>query len=147
MYDVPPEAFIQKAAEKLKGNENFKPPEWAGYVKTGVHKEKTPMNSEWWYTRTAAVFRKVYIKEPMGVSRLSALFGGAEDRRTKPDRAKKGSRSIIRHILKQLENAGFVTNVKGKGRKVSPQGRSFLDNTAHDIMGELVKNKPEMGKY
>lgn len=147
VYDVPAEMLIQKVAEKMKGNEDIKPPEWAGFVKTGVHREKTPVKNDWWYTRTAAVFRKVYIREPVGISKLSALFGGAEDRRTKPDRAKKGSRSIVRHILKQLEKAGFVTNVKGKGRKTTPKGESFIDNIAHDVMTELVKNKPEMSKY
>ncbi|MCG2827091.1 MAG: 30S ribosomal protein S19e, partial [Thermoplasmatales archaeon] len=28
---------MPKLAEKLKGNENIKPPEWAGFAKTGVH--------------------------------------------------------------------------------------------------------------
>jgi len=147
LYDIPAEALMPKLAEKLKGNENIKPPEWAGFAKTGVHREKPPVKEDWWYTRAAAVFRKVYIEEPIGISRLSALFGGAEDRKTKPDKAQKGSRSIIRHVLKQLENAGFVTNVKGKGRKLSSSGRSFLDNTAYEVMQEIVKDKPELGKY
>ena len=147
LYDVPAEALMPKLADKLKGNENIKPPEWAVFVKTGVHREKPPVKGDWWYTRAAAVFRKVYIEGPIGVSRLSALFGGAEDRRVKPDRARKGSGSIVRHVLKQLESAGFVSNVKGKGRVVSPSGRSFLDNTAYEVMQEVVKGKPELSKY
>ncbi|MEW5759514.1 MAG: 30S ribosomal protein S19e [Candidatus Thermoplasmatota archaeon] len=133
VYDVPPTLLIQKVAEKLKEKKEISPPVWTSYVKTGVHKEKQPTQKDWWYARVAAVLRKVYIKGPIGTSRLRKKFGGAKDRGDKPNRSRKGSGSIIRKALQQLENAGFVTNLKGKGRVVSNNGRKFMDNVAKEV--------------
>lgn len=133
VYDVPANSLIEKMAVKLKEKEEFKPPEWSIYVKTGVHKEKAPIQKDWWYTRVAAVFRKVSIEGPIGTSRLSAFYGGAQDRGSKRYKARRGSGSITRHALKQLEASGFVKTIKGKGRCITPIGQSFLDNTAYEI--------------
>ena len=51
--------LIDEMKEKLKGVEQIKPPEWAAFVKTGVHKERPPQQEDWWYIRAAAVLRKV----------------------------------------------------------------------------------------
>lgn len=134
IYDVPANILIDKTAKKLKEIEEIKPPEWTKFAKTGVHKEKAPIQKDWWYTRVAAVLRKVYIEGTIGTSRLSALFGGAQDRGSKRYKARKGSRSVIRHSLMQLEASGFVITDKGKGRTITPKGQSFLDNTANEIM-------------
>ncbi|MEW6069068.1 MAG: 30S ribosomal protein S19e [Candidatus Thermoplasmatota archaeon] len=147
VYDVPPDMLLKKLTEKLKKNDNIKLPDKLRFVKTGIHCEKAPSQQDWWYTRASAVLRKIYIHHCIGVERLAALFGGSRDRGSKPDRARKGSRAIIRYILKQLEQAGYVMNVKGSGRQLSPSGRAFLDNTAHEVMQELVKHKPELAKY
>ncbi len=147
VYDVPAQPLIAKVAEKLKSEGRIKPPEWADYVKTGVHKEKAPSQDNWWYLRVAAVLRKVYVKGPIGVSRLSSEFGGREDKGSKPYKAKKGSRSIARVALKQLEDQGYVVNETGKGRVISSKGRSLLDNTSYEIFKELAKDNVELGKY
>lgn len=147
VYDVPPEILIKEIAAKLKSSDKFRLPEKLKFVKTGTHAEKAPVQQDWWYTRVASVLRKIYINQYIGVSRLAAYFGGARDRRTKPDSARKGSRAILRHALKQLEEAGYVLYVKGMGRTVSPAGRSFLDNTTHEIIQKLVKEIPELAKY
>lgn len=133
VYDVPTNLLIEKTAKKLKNMEEIQPPEWAHFVKTGVHREKAPVQKDWWYTRVAAVLRKVYLEGTIGTSRLSGMFGGKQDRGSKRYKARKGSRSIIRHALKQLEEAGFIITTKGKGRSITPKGQSFLDNTAHEI--------------
>ncbi len=135
-YDVPAEAIIKKLAEKLKKEYKITPPEWAKWVKTGVHKERQPEDPDWWYIRMAAVLRKVYMRGPIGTERLRSLFGGKRDRKVKPYKARKGSGSIIRKSLQQLEEAGLVSTLKGKGRIVTPKGQSFVDNTAHEIAKE-----------
>lgn len=147
VYDVPAAKLITKAAEKLKGNAKINPPEWTSYVKTGMHREKAPERPDWWYTRVAAVLRKVYINTPIGINHLSAMFGGAVDRGSKRYHAKTGSRSIIRYSLQQLEEAGLVNTVKGKGRSISPAGQKFLDNTAHEVLQDIIMDNPELGKY
>ncbi|MDI6708510.1 MAG: 30S ribosomal protein S19e [Candidatus Thermoplasmatota archaeon] len=147
VYDVPPDMLLKKLADKLKQSAHIKMPEKLRFIKTGVHCEKAPSQLDWWYIRASAVLRKIYIHHSIGVARLAALFGGSRDRGSKPDRARKGSRAIIRHVLKQLEQAGYVISVKGTGRQLSPTGRAFLDNTAHELMQELSKHKPELAKY
>jgi small subunit ribosomal protein S19e len=147
VYDVPSDALIRKVAEKLKEREEAKPPSWANFVKTGIHREKSPVQGDWWYTRTAAILRKVYIHGPIGVSRLRAMYGGSRDKGSKPNKAKKGSGSIVQLALLQLEKLEYVSTVKGKGRTITPKGRSLLDNTAHEILQELIKVNPTLSKY
>lgn len=145
--DVPADKLINKMAEKLKTNEKIVVPEWAPYVKTGIHKEKAPVEKDWWHRRVAAVLRKVYVYGPIGTTQLSAKFGGPRDRGSKPNKAMTGSRSIVRVSLKQLEACGFVVKHKKEGRAISPQGQKFINNTAHEVMQELVKTNPDMAKY
>ena len=147
VYDVPPQMLIDLTADKLKEYPEIAPPEWAGDVKTGTHVETQPVQENWWHIRTAAVLRKVYMTGPIGSERLAAEFGGSKDRKTKPYKAVKGSRSIIRKSLGQLEAAGLVAADKNKGRIVTPKGRSLLDNNAREIMKELASKDPELSKY
>ena len=145
VYDVPPDKLIANVAEKLK-KEKIEAPEWTRWVTTGVHKEKGPEQEDWWYIRMASVLRKIYIMGPIGTSRLAAEYGGKEDRGSKRYKARKGSRSIVRKTLQQLESLGYVKQDK-KGRVVTPKGQSFLDNAAKEVMDSLLKEKPEMEKY
>ena len=146
-YDVPAEKLIASIAEELKKKEDIQPPEWSGFVKTGIHKEKSPGEPDWWYTRVAAVLRKVYIYGPIGTEKLSAHFGGPVDRGSKPTHAWTGSRSIVRLSLQQLEKAGLVSTQKSKGRFVSAQGQKMLDNASYAIFKEQVKENPKLTKY
>ena len=147
VYDAPPNVLIESVAEQLKGIKGLEPPEWAGYVKTGIHREKSPVNEDWWYVRLAAIMRKVYIHGPIGSSRLSAEFGGPRDRGSKPNRAVRGSGSVARKALQQLDNAGLLTTIRYKGRVISPQGQKLMDNTAYKIVTEMAKTNPELSKY
>lgn len=137
VYDVPAEPLIKKLAEKLKNEFNIQPPEWAMWVKTGVHKERPPENPDWWYIRVASVLRRVYMRGPIGVSRLRKFYGGKRDRGSKPYRRVKGSGSIARKALQQLEEIGLVEKKEGKGRVITPKGQSLLDNIAHEVAKEI----------
>ncbi len=139
VYDVPAEPLIKKLAEKLQNEFKIEPPEWVEWVKTGIHKERPPENKDWWYIRAASILRRVYIRGPIGVSRLRGLYGGRRDRGSKPYRHVKGSGSIIRKALQQLEEAGLVKTVEGKGREITPKGQSLVDNTAYEVMKEIGK--------
>lgn len=138
MYDVNPQELILKTAEELKKIPEIKPPVWAAFVKTGMHKERPPVNDDWWYVRAASVLRSVYRFGPVGVSKLRAKYGGKKNRGVKKEHFYKGSGSILRKSLQQLEKAGFVrSGEKGvhKGRIITPKGRSFLDKIAVQIHG------------
>ena len=130
----------------LKNNENIVPPEWAGNVKTGVHKELSPNNDDWWYTRCAAVLRKIYTDGPIGIERLRSVYGGKKDNGSTPYHKAKGSGSIARKTVQQLEAAGYLQKVK-EGRTVSAKGRSMLDNAANELKHELLEKIPGLAKY
>ena len=144
MYDVDSQELISKAAEELKKIPEIKPPEWAAFVKTGMHKERPPVKNDWWYVRTASVLRTVYRLGPVGVSKLRAKYGFKKNRGHKKEHFYKGSVNILRKSLQQLEKAGFVKFAeKGvhKGRIVTPKGKSFLDKIAFQIQGMNPKQE------
>lgn len=137
VYDVPAEQLILKTAEKLKQNSAIVPPEWAEYVKTGRHTERAPSQEDWWFTRAASILRKLYVKGPMGSSKLAAEYGGFADMGTRPNCAVKGSRNIARKCMIQLEQAGYLVSKNKEGRGISPSGMSLLDNTAKEVYDEM----------
>ena len=137
VYDVPAEKLILKTAEKLKQNSAIEPPAWAEFVKTGVHTEKAPSQDDWWYTRSASILRKLYVKGPMGSSRLAAEYGGYADKGSMPNKAVKGSRNIARKCMIQLEKAGYLVSKDKQGRAISPSGMSLLDNAAKEVYDEM----------
>lgn len=135
VYDVPADKLIKKTAEKLK-ELGLKMPQWAKFVKTGPHKERPPEQKDWYYQRAASVLRQVYLHGPIGVSRLRTKYGGRKDRGVRPEHHVKAGGKIIRTILQQLEALGLVEQKQigqRKGRVVTPKGRSFLDNIAHEV--------------
>lgn len=136
VYDVDAAKLINTATKELEVKAEFKAPEWALFVKTGQHKERPPVNPNWWQVRLAAILRTVYTQGPIGVSSLRSKFGGKKDMGYKPSRFVKGSGSIARKCLQQLEKAGFIKQVsKGvhKGRIVTPVGQKFLDAVANKV--------------
>ena len=135
VYDVPVDRLIAKAAMELKEKAEITAPEWAPFVKTGTHREMPPEDPEWWYTRAAAVLRRVYVDGPVGVERMRSVYGGKKNRGSKPGKSVKGSGSILRKSLQQLEAAGFVAKQKN-GRIITPAGASFLDGIAYTVSKE-----------
>ncbi|OFV68129.1 30S ribosomal protein S19e [Methanosarcinales archaeon] len=136
VYDVPPDALIKTLAEKLKQNKAIAIPSWANYVKTGVSREIPPVDEDWWFIRCSSILRRIYIDGPVGVERLATFYGGRHRRGVKTEHLKKGSGSVIRKALQQLERAGYVTKAS-KGRQITPKGKSLLDNTAFELKKEI----------
>lgn len=147
VYDVPPDALIAAVAADLQKSKKAEPPEWAAFVKTGVHREKAPQDHGWWYTRMAAILRKVYLRGPVGAERLAGEFGGRRDRGSAPYHPRKGSRNVVRTCLKQLEDLKYVQRTDRGGRVVTAAGMSYLDNKANEILSRLAKEEPALEKY
>jgi len=146
-YDVPALPLLQRLAEHLRTEGKVTPPEWAPFVRTGVHTEKAPTQRDWWHLRAAAVLRKVYLLGPIGTSRLASEFGGARDGGSAPYHPRKGSRNIIRTALQQLEEAGYVGIREKRGRIVTASGRKLIDRTSYDVLIELAETNPQLMKY
>ncbi len=143
VYDVSPDQLVKLVGEKLKKNKAITPPKWSVNVKRGANKELPPDNPDWWWVRCASVLRQIYLHGPVGVARLRTYYGSRVNRGTKKERFREASGKIIREVLMQLERAGYVTKTK-RGRKISAEGMSFLDNTAHEL--KLLRTGTETPK-
>jgi len=144
-YSIKPNLYIKKLAEKLEKDGILRFPEWAFYVKTGAHKEKAPVQENWWFLRGASILRKLYILHSIGVNRLSKKYGGKKNRGVKREKFYPGSRKIIRVILQQLDDAG-LTQIGDKGRELTPKGRSYLDQVAKEVAEELKSQEEKKEK-
>ena len=135
MRDVPIQKLIEKLSEELKKNESIKPPDWSKYVKTGVSEERPPLQKDWWFLRSAAVLRKIYINGPVGVQRLRTAFGGSRRRGLKGAHHKKAGGKILRLIIQQLEKSGYIQKVDKpkKGRIVTSKGQGLLNKVSKEI--------------
>ena len=132
--DVNANKLIDLTKEELKKVKEIEPPAWSFYSKTGASRERIPEQEDWWYIRTAAILRKVYLNGPIGVQKLRVDFGGRKNRGHKPEKFKPGSGSIIRKMFQQLENAQLIKKRGRKGRVISPKGQKFLDEMAHKLV-------------
>ena len=119
--------LIEKIADDLKTKMNQ--PQWTQFVKTGVSRERTPQDDNWYFIRSASILRRLYFDGPVGISRLRTRYGGLHRRGHKPARFAKGSGKLIRTMLQSLEELKLVEKDK-KGRKLSTEGQRFLDGIA-----------------
>jgi small subunit ribosomal protein S19e len=147
VYDVPAKALIDEVAKKFASDTAIEMPEQNTYSKTSVARENIPDNRDWWYVRCASILRKIYIKNGIGIEHLKAEYGGKRDRGSKPYKARSGSGTVVRRAVQQLETAGYVTRIKGKGRVITPKGQSFLDNAAKGVVNQIQSSYPGIEKY
>jgi small subunit ribosomal protein S19e len=135
VHEIPNQKFINELALKLIEMPDFKMPEWAAFVKTGVSKERVPEKENWWYIRAASVLRTIYVNGIVGVSRLRSKYGSRKNRGMRPEKFYKSSGKIIRVILQQATKAGFVEHIKEKrtGRRLTKKGLNFLENLAKEL--------------
>jgi len=147
VHDVPQDVLIKELSERLKKNNNIKAPVWSLFTKTGSHSERSPQDQEWWHTRCASLFRKVYLRGPVGLTDLESEYGGRKRLSFRPGQHRDAGGAIIRNALQQLGEAGFVTKYKNKGRVVTPKGRSFIDSLSGEILKESIKSNPAIAEY
>ena len=147
LYDVPADALIEALAGQLP--DDVEQPDWATYVKSGAGRELPPEQDDFWHTRAASLLRRVAIDGEVGVDRLTTVYGNAKAGSNRygvaPAKSSTASGKIIRTILQQLEVADLVETAEGEGRRVTPEGRSLLDETAGDVLSDL--DRPELERY
>jgi small subunit ribosomal protein S19e len=145
-YDVPAEDLIEKLTEQIKKEKKIQPPDWAVFVKTGVHAERIPQNKDWWYTRCASLIRKVYVHGPIGVSELRSEYGGRKQIGYNLSHHRDAGGAIIRKALQQLQQAGYIVN-KRRGRSISEEGMKKVDRVATELYDEIIKTSPGLQRY
>merc|ERR1712110_802855 len=120
-------------ADFLKRTNKIELPKWVDLVKTGHYHELTPYDEDWFYTRAAAIMRKIYVKPNVGVGRLANKFGAKERNGSIRKHHAKDSKAVIRACLKALEKAKLMT------RYTDPKRTDF----AEDSMPDLEQSRPE----
>jgi small subunit ribosomal protein S19e len=147
VYDIPSNILIRRLAQDLKSRDEIAPPDWAPFVKTGAHKERSPDDADFWFVRCASILRKIYLSGPIGTEKLRIEYGGKNRRGTKPNKFRKSGGAIIRTALQQLERAGFVKKRGTLGREMTDIGRSYMDKLSAALKMELSEAIPELAKY
>jgi small subunit ribosomal protein S19e len=147
LYDAPAEALIDALAADL--SDRLEEPEWAAFAKSGPDRELPPEQDDFWARRAASVLRKVAMKGPIGVERLSTEYGGTRDGSNRyqvaPSKRSDGSQKVLREILQQLEDEDLIMTREGEGRDITPDGQSLLDTTAGEVIEDL--DDPELERY
>jgi len=141
--------YNELLAAELKKMPQFKIPEWAFFVKSGVSRERIPADSDFWYKRSASMLRQLYIHGVVGVGRMRTKYGGLKNKGVKPFKRKKASGKIIRLILQQAEAAGLVEKVTGRqfGRRLTVKGKQLLDSIkVNQREGEALGNRDGLSK-
>ena len=131
VYGMPSGEYNEKLAKALKNIEVFKQPEWSKYVKTGVSRQRPPVEDDFWFRRAASILRQIYVRNVVGVNRLRTRYGGKQNRGMRPEIFRKASGKTIRVLLQQAEAAGLIEKFKesGKraGRRLTEKGRDFME--------------------
>jgi small subunit ribosomal protein S19e len=141
MRDVSQPKLVLTLAAELKRQHVVAPPDWASFVKTGHHRERPPVDEDWWYSRAASVLRTVYLRGPVGTAKLRVRYGGRKNRGMNTDRFFPAGGNHLRKILQQLEAAKLVKQeMKGvhKGRVITPLGRKLLHAVANVVKAEAA---------
>ena len=132
VYDVKAEPLIMEVAEELE--DDFEAPDWSNFVKTGSDKERPPEQDNWFHIRSAAILRRIYTDGPLGVSKLRTIYGSRKKNGHGPSHHGKASGKVIRTALQELEEAGYVEEEEGEGRKITEKGQSFLDEKSEEVL-------------
>jgi len=135
--DVPAEKFIKAFAQHMKNQDKIDIPKWAEYVKTGTMKELAPYDRDWMYVRAASIMRKIYVRQGTGVGGLRKTYGDRNRKSTCKQHFTKASGKIIRHLVQQLEELGWVEQMedsKKGGRKMTRDGQRECDTVAVQCM-------------
>lgn len=119
---------MSKLVSEIKKIKEVEAPVWAPFVKTGAHKERPPVNPDWWVIRVASVLGKVNKFGPVGVNRLAKQYGGRQNRGVRPDIKCNASRNIVRKSLQQLEKAGLIKQVSepSAGKVITKKGNDLI---------------------
>ena len=94
----------------------------------------------------AAIARRVYLRQGLGVGALRTQFGNRNTNRgTRPEKHARAAGGVIRHILMQFEANNLMektTTAKG-GRKMTPSGQRDLDLIASRIATAMAEEADE----
>ncbi|KAF7191133.1 40S ribosomal protein S19, partial [Pseudocercospora fuligena] len=129
--DVPADKFIDAYAAFLKRQGKLPIPGWSDTVKTSHAKELPPQSQDWFYVRSAAIARHIYMRKTVGVGRLRKVHGGTKNRGSRPSHHVDASGAVDRKVMQALEKIGVLEQDEDKGgRRITQSGQRDLDRIA-----------------
>merc|ERR1711879_84672 len=131
--DVNQSDFVTAFAAFLKKSGKVTVPKWSDFAKAATFKQMPPADDDWFYVRTAAVARQLYIKGTVGTGRMSVIYGGSANRGFRPSHTRGGNGHIARCAFQELEKLKMVEKAD-KGRKLSKQGQQDMDRVASQLV-------------
>jgi small subunit ribosomal protein S19e len=140
IYDVPAKHLIEETAQKLKTEIEL--PIFTSYIKTGVHKERSPQREDWYYIRMGSILYRAYKWNVIGTEGLRTYYGGRQRRGLKTEHHRKASGKVVRSALQALEKAGYLERAKPKGRTLTGKGHKLLNEVS-----KITAKNIDAGKY
>ncbi|XP_063684620.1 small ribosomal subunit protein eS19-like [Bolinopsis microptera] len=134
LKDVESHMWVKEFAAFLKKSGKLTIPKWTDIVKTATFKELPPKDNDWYYIRSAALLRRVYLRQGVGTGSLRKIYGGRINRGSAPSHHKNASASVIRHALKGLVEMKLIANHPDGGRMITSAGRRDADRIASQVM-------------
>merc|ERR1719219_2772223 len=102
-----------------------------------------PADDDWFYTRSAAIARQLYVKGTIGVGRMSNIYGSTVNRGCRPCHTRKGNGHIARYAFQELEKMKLVVKAE-KGRKISKDGQRDMDRVAATLLKKISLGSSEL---
>jgi len=115
--------------------ETLRAPMWSQFAKTSHGNENPPQRDDWWHVRGAAILLSVKQLGPIGTNKLSRKYGTKKDRGYEPEIFAPASRKIIRTLLQQLEEHGYVEHGEKdghKGRMITDDGQALITKARNE---------------
>ena len=141
VLDAPSNKFINQVAAFFKEKNIIKVPKYALLVKTSKSNDCEPINPDYIFYKAAAICRKLYVTKSknVGVGSLRSMFSKKQRRGCQPPKTFRAGGKIIRELVIQLKNAGYIQNYGGEeetnsGLFLTKTGRSELDKIASGLM-------------
>ena len=142
VLDAPANLFINGLAAFFKEKNVIKLTKWSSHAN-----EVVPLDPDYMFYKAAAICRILYVtkSKAIGVGSLKSFFGKKMRRGVEPPKFMKAAGKIIRELVKQLKNNGYVENYGTKGSEVTfglaltKQGRTELDKIASKVMKQKTQ--------
>ena len=137
--DAPSWRWIKAVAKHFKNEGKLFVPNCTELIKSSFGRDRAPQNPDWYYIRTAAVLRRVYLRPGSGAGGLSKKYGIKQNRGSQPELATKGCRGLLRSCLQGLERMKLLEKGKNQGRVMTSSGRKLCDTIAHSVIAPKRK--------
>ncbi|KAF7768594.1 hypothetical protein Agabi119p4_7837 [Agaricus bisporus var. burnettii] len=141
--DISADAFIAAYASHLKKSGKLEVPPWVDIVKTGAYKELAPYDADWYYIRSAAVARHIYLRKDVGIGALTKLHGGRKRRGNRPSHHAASSSNVQRKVCQSLEKIGVLEKSDNGGRRITESGQRDLDQIATQVFDQTKEDDDE----